>query len=64
MTGAAALLLHVFSAAAQSTNGTDFASFQVIGQRNIFDPNRMPHTRSTHATVRAVDSFSLVGTMS
>ena len=55
----------VFAAAAQATNGTDFASFQLIGQRNIFDPNRVPHTRSgsTHAA-RVVDSFSFVGTLS
>jgi len=62
---ATALPTASFSAAAQSTNGTDFASFQIIGQRNIFDPNRVPHTRfnSTHAA-RVVDSFSFVGTMS
>jgi len=64
MTGAAALLLHVFSAAAQSTNGTDFASFQVIGQRNIFDPNRVPHRPFTRSVTKVVDSFSFVGTMS
>ena len=51
--------------AAQQTNGTDFASFQVISQRNIFDPNRVPHTRSSAARApRVVDSFSFVGTMS
>ena len=47
-----------------STNGTDFASFQIIGQRNIFDPNRVPHRRSSSSAARVVDSFSFVGTMS
>ena len=61
---ASALLAVVFSAPAQSTNGTDFASFQIIGQRNIFDPNRVPHVRSSGAAPRVVDSFSFVGTMS
>ncbi len=60
----ALLLAVVFPAAAQSTNGTDFASFQIIGQRNIFDPNRVPHRRSTSSAPRVVDSFSFVGTMS
>ena len=47
-----------------SANGTDFASFQIIGQRNIFDPNRVPHRRSSSSAARVVDSFSFVGTMS
>jgi len=63
--GAVALLAAAFSTAAQPTNATDFAAFQVISQRNIFDPNRVPHTRypSTHAA-RVADSFSFLGTMS
>jgi hypothetical protein len=60
----ALLLAAVLSAAAQPTNGTDFASFQIIGQRNIFDPNRVPHRRSASSVARVVDSFSFVGTMS
>jgi hypothetical protein len=60
----ALLLAAVFPVAAQSTNGTDFASFQIIGQRNIFDPNRVPHRRSSGSAARVVDSFSFVGTMS
>jgi len=61
----AALTTVVYSVTAQSTNGTDAASFQIIGQRNIFDPNRVPHTRSGASAVpRIVDSFSFVGTMS
>jgi hypothetical protein len=63
--GAAALLAAAFSATAQPTNATDFASFQVIAQRNIFDPNRVPHSRpsSSRDSERVADSFSLVGTM-
>jgi len=61
---AVALLAVVFPATAQFTNGTDFASFQIIGQRNIFDPNRLPHRRSSSSAARVVDSFAFVGTMS
>jgi hypothetical protein len=62
---ATALLAVLFSAAAQPTNGTDFSAFQVIAQRNIFDPNRVPHKHynSTRAE-RVADSFSFLGTMS
>jgi hypothetical protein len=62
--GIAVLLATVISAAAQSSNGLDFASFQIIGQRNIFDPNRVPHRRSSAPAAHVVDSFSFVGTMS
>jgi hypothetical protein len=64
--GAVWLSATVISAAAQPTGGTDFTPYQLIGQRNIFDPNRVPHVRSSsaHATARVVDSFSFVGTMS
>jgi len=53
-------------ATAQSnTNGTDFTSFQLIGQRNIFDPNRVPHRVFTaRAAAPVADSISYVGTMS
>ena len=57
-------LMAVGSVAAQSSNGLDFASFQLIGQRNIFDPNRVPHRRSTGPVAHVVDSFSFVGTLS
>jgi len=63
ITGVALLLAAAFPAAAQSAGGTDFASFQIISQRNIFDPNRVPHRRSGPAA-RVVDSFSFVGTLS
>ena len=63
-----AALGSVASSAAQSNvvpaSGLDFASFRIIGQRNIFDPNRVPHRRSASAASRVVDSFSFVGTMS
>lgn len=62
--GIAMLLAAVFSVAAQSSNGLDFASFQIIGQRNIFDPNRVPHRRSSGSVAHVIDSFSFVGTMS
>jgi hypothetical protein len=58
-----------FFAAAQQTNapaGTDFSSFRIIADRNIFDPNRYPHTsRSPRRTVNnRAPAFSLAGTMS
>lgn len=46
-----------------SASPLDFSAFKLITERNIFDPNRMPHTAST-AQPKAVDAFSLVGTMS
>jgi hypothetical protein len=52
---------------AQSTNDsgtTDYDSFQIIPQRNIFDPNRYPHTTHYHHESRGVPTFSLAGTMS
>ncbi|MDE3066136.1 MAG: hypothetical protein KGJ60_01150 [Verrucomicrobiota bacterium] len=51
-----------FPTAAQTTNATDFAAFQIIRQRNIFNQNRRPHLAAR--APRVVDSFSLVGTMS
>jgi hypothetical protein len=66
-----ALLAIVRPAAAQTTNAsaatnaTDYSSFQIIVERNIFDPNRYAHT--SHSRKRAISksapSFSLVGTM-
>jgi hypothetical protein len=53
---------------------TDYAAFSgFVTERNIFDPNRVPHTvytprvrsRTTHTrTASAAPAFSLVGTMS
>lgn len=62
--GMVVLLAVLISAVAQSSNTLDFASFQIIGQRNIFDPNRVPHRRSSGPAAHVVDSFSFVGTMS
>ncbi|MGA2029057.1 MAG: hypothetical protein ABSG87_03180 [Verrucomicrobiota bacterium] len=54
-----------FSTVAQSTNTMDYSSFQIVGQRNIFDPNRTPHSRfSSTRSTRVADSFSFVGSMS
>lgn len=57
------------SVSAQSTNhggAKDFSAFQIINDRNIFDPHRRPRTqqRNTAPVQKIVDSFSLVGTMS
>ncbi|HEU5125209.1 MAG TPA: hypothetical protein VFW05_14235 [Verrucomicrobiae bacterium] len=57
------------SVSAQSTNPVnprDFSAFQIVSERNIFDPNRQPRvrTRTTPRVPKIVDSFSLVGTMS
>ena len=60
------------SAPAPATSGTnavagppslDFAAFRLIVDRNIFDPNRVPH-RSSGPAPKVLDSFTLVGTMS
>lgn len=44
---------------------TDYASFRLIADRNIFDPNRFPHTgRDRRTSVsRSAPAFALVGTM-
>jgi hypothetical protein len=55
-------------ARAQSTNDSstsDYSDFQVIVQRNIFDPNRFPRGSSYHPPRdRGAPTFSLAGTMS
>ena len=64
-----ALLANNRPAAAQTTNApaaTNYSSFQIIAERNIFDPNRYAHT--THSRRRSTSPsapfFSLVGTLS
>jgi hypothetical protein len=62
-------LTNGFLSAAQPTNapaGTDYSSFRIIAERNIFDPNRYPHTTRSNrrTTSRSATTFSLVGTMS
>ena len=52
---------------AQSTddsNTTDYDSFQIIVQKNIFDPDRHPHWPNPFPRERGVPTFSLAGTMS
>jgi hypothetical protein len=53
-------------AQSNTVNPHDFSAFQIISDRNIFDPNRQPRVRNrtTPRPPRIVDSFSLVGTMS
>jgi hypothetical protein len=55
-------------AGAQSTNDSstaDFSSFQVIVERNIFDPDRYPRQgRVSRRRDNGVPTFSLAGTMS
>jgi hypothetical protein len=44
----------------------DYATFKVVVDRNIFDPNRTarrPGDRGPHAAPKSVDSLTLVGTM-
>ena len=56
-----------FTARAQQTNRAsqaDFSSFQVISERNIFNPNRTARRRRGNRTQPAADAFALVGTMS
>jgi hypothetical protein len=59
-----------YSASTSDTNtgpaSLEYPAFQVIAQKNIFDPNRRPNApRRQRDTTRPpqVDSFSLVGTM-
>jgi hypothetical protein len=54
---------------AQSTNRLarpDFSEFRLVTERNIFNPKRYAHstTRPQEPAPRAVDSITLVGTMS
>jgi hypothetical protein len=61
-----------FSAVAQSTNAPaptrmDYSTFQIIAERNIFNPNRYPHNaevRPKRPAPAFAPEFSLVGTMS
>lgn len=56
-----------FTARAQQTNRTnqtDFSNFQIISERNIFNPNRTARHRHGSRSQSVADAFSLVGTMS
>jgi hypothetical protein len=55
------------TARAQQTNNTsqaDFSNFQVISERNIFNPNRTARHKRGNRPQPVADAFSLVGTMS
>jgi hypothetical protein len=65
----AALMLTARLGLAQSTDdstNTDFSAFQVIPQKNIFNPNRYPNEplNSNPQASQQVPEFTLVGTMS
>ncbi|HLH52873.1 MAG TPA: hypothetical protein VKY92_04585 [Verrucomicrobiae bacterium] len=51
------------SSDASGPGSLDYAAFQIIADRNIFDPNRAPRATRPAAAPKTVDSFSLVGTM-
>ena len=42
----------------------DYAAFQMVADKNIFNPNRAPRSGPTTVQPKTVESFSLVGTMS
>jgi len=45
------------------TNQADFTNFQVISERNIFNPSRTARHRNKGSQEPEADAFSLVGTM-
>lgn len=55
-------------AGASATNAgpasLDYSAFRLVAERNIFDPNRFPHTSTERVQPKTVESFGLVGTMS
>jgi hypothetical protein len=64
-----ALLTNGRPAAAQTTNApaaTNYSAFQIIVERNIFDPNRYAHASHSHgrSISRSAPYFALVGTLS
>ncbi len=64
---AALVMAGDFAARAQQTNRTsqvDFSNFQVISERNIFNPNRTARHKHGNRPQPVADAFSLVGTMS
>jgi len=66
---AAFIAAGVLAASAQSTNAPmviDASTIRTISDRNIFDPNRTPHTTYARRSTpqREPDSFSFVGSMS
>jgi len=62
---AAGLLAQAQSTNDSATTATDYSDFQVIVQRNIFNPSRYPSYRSGYRPPeRGAPTFSLAGTMS
>jgi hypothetical protein len=64
---AALVMIGGFTARAQQTNRAsqaDFSSFQIISERNIFNPNRTARHRRGNRPQLVADAFALVGTMS
>jgi hypothetical protein len=62
---AAGMALSVSSGAQETNSYPPLNSFQIIGTKNIFNPNRYRQDNRTNETVRSrVDAFALVGTMS
>jgi hypothetical protein len=52
---------------ANAANRPDYSAFKIVADRNIFDPNRYPHTpgrHETHRQTKTADAFALVGVMS
>jgi hypothetical protein len=41
----------------------DFSAFKIITERNVFDPNRVPHRPGFQPKPKTVESFALVGVM-
>jgi hypothetical protein len=62
----AGMILSVSSGAQETNNYPALNSFNIIGQRNIFDPFRTGYVARENNTGRRprVDAFALVGTMS
>src|SRR5579862_1681456 len=52
------------SATNNSASPFDYSAFQLIAERNIFDPNRAPRSIRNTTQPKTTDSFTLVGTMS
>lgn len=46
------------------TSPLDYSAFKLVAERNIFDPNRTPHSAGPAVQAKTTDSFSLVGTLS
>lgn len=47
-----------------SGGALDYSAFRLVVNRNIFDPNRVPHSGPSTTQPKTVDAFTLVGTMS